>query len=181
MAARKKSTACTYAIPQDVHEAAHFLAEIGRHKRHIEANERILNDRITLARQEHEAAAQPHQDRIEALFGGLKIWAEANRQRLCADGGKTVRLATGVVRWRITPPRVKLSKVDQVLIVLEEAGLEQFIATKRDVNKQAILDDPAGVKDVPGIEIVQQEEFIAEPSEDEIPVPATKAAAGGAA
>lgn len=176
---RQKATACRSVVPQDVHEAAHFLAEIGRHERHIKASERLLNDRLTLARQEHDEAARPHQEAIESLFEGLRIWAEANRQRLCADGGKTARLATGCVRWRMTPPKVKLTRVVDVLRALDAAGLDRFIAVKKDVNKQAILDDPAAVADIPGIEISQHEEFIAEPDEDEIAVPKTKAQSEG--
>lgn len=173
--ARQKATACRSVVPQDVHEAAHVLAEIGRHKRHIEASERLLNDRLTLMRQEHDEAARPHQEAIERLFEGLRIWAEANRARLCADGGKTARLATGCVRWRMTPPRVRLTRVADVLRALDAAGLDRFIAVKKDVNRQAILDDPAAVADIPGIEISQHEEFIAEPNEDSIAVPKTTA------
>jgi len=173
--ARKKSVAVDLPIPQSIDEAASQIAEIGRLRRNIEAHERALNERLTQIREECDAMVGPLRERLERLFEGLKLWCEVHRQTICEDGLKSRRLPTGTISWRLTPPRVELRKVAEVLAALQDAGLDQLIRVKREVDKDAILSHPALVRDIPGISITQREEFIVEPHEDALPVPSTKA------
>jgi phage host-nuclease inhibitor protein Gam len=48
---------------------------------------------------------------------------------------------------------------------LRKAGLERFIRTKEDLNKEAMLADPEAVASIPGISVSQREEFVIVPIE----------------
>lgn len=56
-----------------------------------------------------------------------------------------------------------------MLETLERLGLSRFIRTKREPNKEAMLNEPEAVKGVAGITIVQGvEDFIVTPFEQEV-------------
>ena len=60
---------------------------------------------------------------------------------------------TGEVQWRVRPPSVALTKPDEVVNVLERLGLERFVRTKKEVNKDAILIEKDAVMGIAGIKI----------------------------
>ena len=94
------------------------------------------------------------------------------------EAAKVLAVPTGTIAWRVTPPSVRLSKVEEVLRELQERGLSEYIRVKQEVDKEAILSAPAGVAGIPGISICQREEFVVEPAEDNVPPPVTKATVG---
>lgn len=65
----------------------------------------------------------------------------------------------------MTPPKVVVRAVENVLDYLRMAGLNRFIRSKEEVNKDAILAEPEAVADIKGISISQREEFIVVPFE----------------
>ncbi|EKL3458818.1 host-nuclease inhibitor Gam family protein, partial [Salmonella enterica] len=58
--------------------------------------------------------------------------------------------------------------VEPVLDMLHRLGLERFIRTKEEVNKEAVLADPAAVKGIVGITVKQAtESFYVDPFEQD--------------
>ncbi len=65
----------------------------------------------------------------------------------------------------MTPPKVFIRAIENVLDYLRMAGLNRFIRVKEEVNKDAILAEPEVVANIKGISITQREEFIVIPFE----------------
>lgn len=128
-----------------------------------------MNDDLARVRQAWESQAAPHAERIRELTTGVHLWCEANRTRLTQDGKvKYARLASGEIKWRMTPPKVVIRAVDNVLEYLAQNGLERFIRLKAEPNKEAILTEPEAVLHIKGITVSQKEEFIILPFETEL-------------
>ena len=166
MAKRTKAPAAAVPVPQTRDEVADAIAAIGVHQRECARIEAEMGDALAECRRPFEARAQAHAAQIAALRDGVQIWCAANRDALTGGGkSKTVLFATGTVAWRLTPPRVVLKGVDAVLAALKRRGLDRFIRTKEEVNKEAMLAEPAAVAAIPGVRIEQDEEFVVTPHE----------------
>lgn len=165
--------------PTSREEAERLLAEIGREQREVSLIEQAMNEELEQVKAKHHEQAKPYNDSIEGKFAALHRWAEANRDSLLAKGGKTARLATGLLTWRLTPPKVNVRGTDKVLAALDRFGLTRFVRTKREIDKDAILREPEAVEGVEGLSISQKEEFAAVPDESEIEraEPSSKASA----
>lgn len=169
---RVKATASTFPIPQSRQEASDAVAAIGRAQRELTRIQAAMNDELAAVKERYEEQATPFRDEIQSRTAGVQVWCEANRAQL-TDGNKTKTaiLPAGIVKWRLTPPAVKVKKalMASVLAALRAAGLgERFIRTAEELNKEAVLADPDAVKSIVGIEIVQAEEFVIEPHADEL-------------
>ena len=93
------------------------------------------------------------------------------RLAVLTNGGKvkTANLITGEVQWRQRPPSVRVTGAESVIETLRRLGLSQFVRTKEEVNKEAILNEPEGVKGVAGITVVKGvEDFVITPFEQEV-------------
>ena len=99
----------------------------------------------------------------------MRIWCEANRE-LLTQGGKVkyANLASGEIKWRMTPPKVVVRALENVLDFLKQRGLHHLIRTKEEVNKEAIAAEPEAVEGVKGITITQREDFVIRPFETEL-------------
>jgi phage host-nuclease inhibitor protein Gam len=163
---RAKALAAGASIPQSRAQVIDAIAEIGRRQRErgrIEAN---MNDEMAALKERFETEAEPHALAIEALRHGVQIWCEAHRDELTQGGKvKTAAFASGEVRWRVTPPKVKITGLEAVMDALRRAGLATFLREKVEISKEAILADPDAVKSIAGIKIEQVEEFVIEPFE----------------
>lgn len=171
MAQRKlKRPAGLVQAPRDAAQADIWLARVGGLVREREAVQAALNERVEEARQFAAAKAEPIDKEIAQITAGLQLWAEANREALTKRGTKTIELAAGKLLWRTRPPSVRITGVDAVLFELEHRQLAQFIRTKREVDKEAILRDPDRARAVPGIAIGSEgEEFVVEPVTEKLP------------
>lgn len=180
----KKAKALAVRVPQTMQEAEELLAEIGRLQREVGTIERDMNDELAQVKQDYSDDAAPINAQIDEDFAALHTWAEANREELLKHGGKTAKLATGELSWRVTPPSVRVTGAAVVLKTLRRLGLARFIRTKEEIDKTAILSEPEAVQGVKGISISQHEEFVAKPFESEIEKAAVTApvpkSAGGA-
>lgn len=160
-----KRPANTALAPTDAAQADIMLARIGRLSREVDAIQHALDERVTEAKQFAEAKAAPLTAEIDTLTRGLQLWAEANRERL-TDGfrRKTVALAAGELLWRIRPPSVRITGTADVIAALEAAGLEKYLRRKVEIDKTAMLADPAEARTVPGVAIgTEGEEFVVLP------------------
>ena len=169
--AKKPIKTVAIAVPSTQAEAEKLLADIGRLQRQVVKIEADMNDQLAGIKDRHEKLAQPANEQIEIKFQALHAWAEAHRSELLKGKSKTAQLSTGELLWRTTPPAVKFrrgAKIEAIIAQLEDAKLFDLVRTVKEVNKEAILADPARVADIPSIEIRQREEFVAKPFESQI-------------
>lgn len=164
---KAKTAGANLPVPQSREEAAATVTAIGDLNRKLARLTADMNDELAASKTHFEAEAEPHRRALEEKTEGLKIWAEANRQALTGgDKTKTVDLGTGVVKWRLRPPAVRLSKVEDVIARLKALGLARFLRTKEEVNKDAMQAEPEVARTVAGVSIGSAgEDFIVEPFE----------------
>lgn len=169
---RTKAAAATVPIPQSRAEAIDAIAVIGQAQRELSRIEAAMNDELAAIKERYEEQARPFHDRMKSLTIGVQTWCEANRSAL-TDGNKTktVNLSSGTVKWRLTPPSVKVGRglIGAVLVAIRKAGLADiFIRTSEELNKEAILAAPEKIAAIQGISIHQAEEFVIEPFTEEL-------------
>ncbi len=165
-----KTPAADYPVPQEKPEAVRDIGKIGQLQRQRTRIETAMNDKLAKIKEEYEAKAAPLSANISALAKGVHTWCEANRDELTDNNKvKFANLPTGKVNWRKKPPKVNLSKVEDVIARLEKLGLTQFIRTKPEVDKEAILKTPDLVEGIKGIKVKSDgEEFGITPFETEL-------------
>lgn len=166
---KKLKSAAQVCAPQSKNDCAAGIRQIGDLQRIMARETTAMNDAIAKI----TAAAQPQlealQAQIDALQQGVQTWCEANRDAL-TEGGKvkSANLVTGEVNWRLRPPSCAVRGADSVIDTLKRLGLHQFVRTKEEVNKEAILNEPDKVRGVAGIAIVTGvEDFVITPFEQE--------------
>ncbi|EOY8195471.1 host-nuclease inhibitor Gam family protein [Shigella flexneri] len=130
------------------------MRRIGDLQREAARLETEMNDAIAEITEKDASQIAPLKTSIETLSKGVQGWCEANRDEL-TNGGKvkTANLVTGDVSWRQRPPSVSIRGVDAVMETLERLGLQRFIRTKQEINKEAILLEPKAVAGVAGITV----------------------------
>ncbi len=168
--AKAKVFGANLPVPQSREEAAATVRAIGELARHVTRIEADMNDELARIKQKGETDAASHKAALEEKTEGLKMWAEANRHVLTGgDRSKTVDLGTGVLKWRLRPPSVRLSKVEDVIERLKKLGLMRFLRTKEEVDKEAMQREPDVARTVAGVSVGSAgEDFIVEPYEAEI-------------
>lgn len=164
---KHKAPAVAVRVPQSRAEAAETLrliGEVSRRRLRIEAD---MNDEIGAVKERYDAQAAPLGAQVAGLQVALQTWCEANREAICAKGTKTADLGTGKVNWRALPPKVSIKGgAEAVVAALKSVGLQRFIRTKEEPNKEAMQAEPEVARAVPGVTIGSAgEEFIAEPFE----------------
>ncbi len=163
--ARSKTIGANLPVPQSRDEAAATVTAIGDLNRTLARLEADMNDELAAIKTRFEKAAEPHRQALAEKTEGTKIWAEANRQALTGgDKTKTVDLGTGIIRWRMRPPSVRLIKVEDIIDRIKALGLTRFLRTKEEVNKDAMQAEPEVARTVQGVSIGSAgEDFIVEP------------------
>ena len=165
---KTKTEALTVGI-QDRADASVQIKRMGDLQRQIERIQADHNDQVAELQKNADERVAPLMAEINAIHAGVQAWSEANRDAL-TDGGKVkfADLTTGIIRW----PKCSVSGADAVLALLEsKPDLERFIRVKKEVNKDAVLNEPEFFADnpVPGIKIVQGKEFFSvEPHNQEL-------------
>lgn len=166
--ARIKAAAAV-GVPQTLEECNRAIAEIGVAQRERDRIQADMNDSLAATREAWEAQAKPFADRIKELTAGVQLYCEAHRAELTQAGKtKTARLAAGEVSWRMRPPSVVVRGVDLVLEGLKRLGLNRFIRTKEEINKDAVLAEPEIADQVKGLSVTQGEDFIVKPWDTEL-------------
>lgn len=156
-------------VPQNREDVAGLIAGIGSDSREIRLMEVEMNAILARIKEEFEQRAEPARRRIAEAQLGVQAYCEANRVELTQNGKvKTHAFSSGEVCWRLRPPSVRITGEDAVLLALRRRGLERFIRLKEEVNREAILNEPAAVALVPGIRISQIEDFVVTPFEVEL-------------
>lgn len=171
--ARAKTPALVQSfVPQNRDEAMRQLERIGNLQRELQRREADLGDALARIKGASEAASAPIHDSVKQLTAGLQAWCDANRATLTDNGRvKHADLGTGVVRWQLVRAKVRgiPKDTEAFLARLRELGLLQFIRTKEEVNKEAMLDAPEVAETITGIKVKGEgEEFVAEPFQAEL-------------
>lgn len=164
----KRLKAPEIPAPASLAEAEQLLREVGTQQRQVEALETRMNERLASIKSDYEEKAAPLNESIEAKFRSLQAWAEAHRGSLLEGTRKSAKIASGELGWRTSPPKVRISGAAAILIALKELGLQRFIRSKEEVDKDAIRKDPIAVAHVKGVSITQNEEFWIRPFESQI-------------
>lgn len=149
-------------------DAERMIQQIGEKQREVVRIETEMNDRLNPIKEQYENLAKPINAEIEELWAGVQAWAESNKPNLLDGKTKTVKLATGDVGWRTSTPAVRITGAKVVLEALKQLGLNRFIRTSEEINKEAILAAPDEVKPVKGIAVTQSELFFIKPFASEI-------------
>lgn len=163
---KSEAAAVTFSNQLEVNEA---IAQIGAAQRERDRILTAMNDELAAVRARYEDEAAPHAAVIKDLGHAVQVWCEGNRAHLTKDGRtKTARFAAGEVSWRMRPPRVLVRGEGIVVQALKALGLERFIRTKEEVDKEAILREPAAVEGVRGLTVSQGEDFVIKPFETQL-------------
>lgn len=153
MATRLKTPAAA-AVPQSKGDCAASIKALGDAQRQYERSRAEMNDAIAHITKQFQPVLEAQEVRITALQTGIQTWCEANRAMLCEGGGKTAQMITGEVSWRQRPPSVTIRGAGAVMETLKRMGLERFVRTKQEPNKEAMLNEPEAVRGIAGISIV---------------------------
>ena len=167
---KAKAPAMDLPVPQSREDAAQQLARIGELARAAGGIEREMNDALAKIKADAEAKSTPLANEGARLLAGLEVWCASHRDQL-TEGGKvkSADLGTGVVGWRLRNAKVNLRDAAKVLDAIKERRLSQFIRTTEEVNKQAMLDNPALANTIPGVKVASAgENFFAEPFQAEL-------------
>lgn len=154
MATKVKAPAIAVTVPQSKSDCATYIKNLGDVQREFERQRAAMNDAIAQIAKDYEPALASLQSRADAMAQGIQTWCEANRTAICDNGGKTAHLVTGEVSWRNRPPSISIRGADSVLETLQRMGLERFIRTKTEPNKEAMLNEPDAVRGIAGISVV---------------------------
>lgn len=163
---RVKRDAETVRVPVDRWEAERMLDRVGALMRDATMRQAALDEAVAELKARAEQEAKQPKAELEDLIRGIQTWAEANRETL-TDGNrtKTVRLATGDIAWRARPPRVVVTNADAVVELMLSQGLERFVRTKRELDRDRMLAEPAAAGAVPGVRIGSAgEDFVVTPT-----------------
>ena len=167
-ATRLKTKAQAY-VPQTRDEAAADIRKIGDLQRQLTRATTEMNDAIAHITQSFQPRLDAISEQLKTLQDGVQGYCEAHRLEL-TDGGKvkTANLITGEVQWRQRPPSVSVRGAETVIEMLKRLGLDRFVRTKEEINKEAILNEPDQVRGVAGINVITGvEDFVITPFEQE--------------
>ncbi|WP_310620910.1 host-nuclease inhibitor Gam family protein [Flexibacterium corallicola] len=169
--ARLKTATEALPIPQDDSQAREAIREIGDLNREAMRIEAELNDKVAALSQEYGERIAPLQEQVRAKQDGLKVFCEANRDRLTQNNRvKFHRFATGEISWRLRPAKITVRGKESVIEAIKAAGLKKrFLRIKEEINKEAMLEDRTTAAVIKGISVGSDgEDFIVEPNETEL-------------
>jgi len=158
-------------VAQTREQTAAEIKHLGDVQRMLGRELADMNDQIALITAQYQPSLEALNAEIDAVQASIQGWCEANRDDL-TNGGKvkTANLVTGEVQWRQRPPSVRVREQETVIDTLLRLGLERFVRVKTEINKDAILAEPAAVVGIAGLSIqVGVEDFVITPFEQVAP------------
>ncbi|MFQ1050200.1 host-nuclease inhibitor Gam family protein [Avibacterium paragallinarum] len=164
---RLKSDTIRYQTREEVEIA---IKDIGDLQRELQRLATHQNDELAAITEKYAPKITALQEQMKPLQKAIEVWCEANRAELTQNGKtKTGSFNTGEVQWRQRPPSVSIRKADEVLARLRALGFTQFIRTKEEPNKEAMLAEPNIASTIAGITIkTAVEDFLIKPFEQEV-------------
>lgn len=165
MATRVKQPAkLRFVSVEQVQSAIKEIGDLSREHTRLTTE---MNDKIGATSEQYAPQLKSLEKEIEPLQKAVQEYCEANRDELTEFGKtKTANFVTGEVQWRQRPPSVAIRGADAVLESLQRLGLDRFIRTKNEINKDALLNEPDVAKGIAGITIkTGVEDFVIKPFE----------------
>ncbi len=168
MAKPKKTKALAIPAPQSKDECIAMITELGNCQREVTREETHMNDLIAAAREESAEKTTHARERMAQLESAIQAWCETNRHDLTGGGKvKHADLIAGMVYWRTAPPSVRVTNAAKVIAALRGAGYIDFIRSKQEIDKDAMLANPERAREITGVTIKSVgETFAIEVKED---------------
>ncbi len=128
-----------------------------------------MDEELKRVRAGYEEGLAQNLSAMEPLVARALAWAEAHPAEF--KGAKSLEMLHGTVGWRLDNPSLKTISGwtwDRVLEKIKGmANLLQYVRTKEEVNKQALIADREGMGPdmlrLIGVKVVQEETFFVEP------------------
>lgn len=156
----RKAKSITVQAPETMGEADQYLRDIGALNIQLRDIDTNLREATAKLKQKAEDQAAPIRADVERKWLGLQSWAQANRKRM-TQGGKTIRLPSGSISWRILPAKVTLKGVLDIIALLKSnRNWKKFLRVKYEVDKDAMLKDKQTAKSIAGVTIGSEGEAI---------------------
>lgn len=161
----KRIKAAALPVPESMEGADRLLGEIGELQRRLDLIDTALSEEIAHAKARAAEEATPLAAELKMKFEALLVWATSTKDEWLEDGRKSRAFGQGVLGWRWGMPTVKVARgqEDAVVETLGRLGMGDLIRTRQEVDKDAVLKDPARVAGVAGITVEQVETFFAKP------------------
>jgi phage host-nuclease inhibitor protein Gam len=166
--ARITTEAAEHFVPESKEAAAEAIKELGFHLNERKRLEACMNDEILAVRGRYESDARVHGERANDLMQGIKLFCEARRAELTADGRKSFTFTTGEIGWRRRPPSIVVRKAEQLIEWLKGQGLARFVRAKEEVDKEALGRELEIASTLPGVSVSQKEDFWVKPADAEL-------------
>jgi len=159
-----------YQAAQNLDDASDLIKTLGEKRREIIRIEAAMNDQVAHIKVDYEEQASPLLKEVGEIIDSIQAWAEVNREEITQGGKiKTVKLPAGEFNWRTRPPKVSLRGKAKIIQTLKDLGLQRFIRTTQDIDKDALLKEKEAAKQINGITISSAgEDFSISPYELEI-------------
>jgi phage host-nuclease inhibitor protein Gam len=158
-------TSALAGIPATLSEADTLLGEIGTLQRQIDRIELDLSEAVAAAKKASADQAKPLAEQIKAKVSALCAFLTANRDTVIPAGRKSVSVSQGVMGFRLGNPTVKVAKGqdDAVIATLARLELTDLLRQVVEIDKEAILRNPAAIAGLAGIGVEQVETFYVKP------------------
>jgi phage host-nuclease inhibitor protein Gam len=163
-----EATPATWPVPRTIKDVNAAIKRYGEHQRAIADLESTTTKTMTDLRVRLEAQAAPKKQEMQAITTALKAYCLKQWAKLAADGAKTVKFATGEITRSEGRERVVLAEgadVAKIIEKLKKLKLHRFIRVSEELDKQAILKDPAAVAKVREISTEREPSFAIKPYE----------------
>ena len=146
------------------------IKQIGDLQRQLEQAAIEQNNELAAITEKFAPKLTALKAQIEPVQQAVQAWCESRRDELTQNGKtKTGSFNTGEVQWRQRPPSVAIRGTDSVIEALKTHGLVRFIRTKEEINKEAMLNEPALAATIAGVTIkTGVEDFVITPFEQEV-------------
>jgi phage host-nuclease inhibitor protein Gam len=149
-------------------EATEAVRRIGELQRTIE---RVKADVETTVAELIEVAKKsiaPTEQELQGKLSALQVYCTLHRARLTNNRTKTIDFLTGKVSWRSRPASVSVpkakDKLAELIARIKTLGFAQFLRTKEEIDKEAMLKEPETAKSIAGVRIKSAgEDFAVEP------------------
>lgn len=145
----------TYTSAEAFQAAFNLLAKLEQQRA---ANAAKLQTKISAMQAKHNEDTSDLNEKIDTIRTALAAYAHEHRAELTNNGkSKTVAVGGGSIKWRKQPAKVEISgDMAAVLAALKRRRLGRFIRVKEELDKAALLKDPAAIKTpIQGLQIVQ--------------------------
>jgi phage host-nuclease inhibitor protein Gam len=154
----------TQPMPASKEELAALLVEVGEiQSARIEKFNRYLS-RLEAAERERRESIKPLDRQLEIRLAAIQAYANAHRGELVERDSKTVKLDTGTLGWRKTPPSLVVADADKLLVQLESKKLGRFIRIVKSVNRRKLLEEPEILGKLDGVSIRQTVRMFVHPA-----------------